>query len=106
MFKVSTVIVGLIILLIIFSRVASADYPCFADCPNEYATMHLGNIHWSCPSYVALNHNDWTTDCYMPVRTVMDANPYIGEYIWHGDIKHKSYMMAHLATKVRYFLIE
>jgi len=106
MFKVSTVIVGLILLMIIFSRVASADYPCILDCPDHYTSMGLGNLHWACPTDLALNHDNYSNDCYTPIQTVMDANPNIGLYAWTGDIKHKSYMMNVLATKVKHLLTE
>ena len=106
MLKVVSILIGILILLIVFSKVASADYPCFADCPDNYTGMGLGNLYWACPTDLALNHDNYSNDCYTPIQTVMDANPNIGQYAWTGDIKHKSYMMNILATKVRHLLIE
>ena len=108
MFKVSTVIVGLILLMVIFSRVASADYPCILDCPESYVETPFGNISWQCPHYHAMQLYDRGRACHEPVieALLLPNNQWIVNYAEHGNINHRTIVMQEFNKIVRYQLLE
>ena len=123
MLNVVSILIGILILLIVFSKVASADTflptsyidtPCVIDCPDDMVKIYLGQFDVYCPLhtdksiYPNFYHTAYVGECMDTVVNVllMDKYSHFVKYAEYGNPKYKALVLRQLHKAIQYQLIE